>query len=300
MCENCTRRELLGTAAVGGVLLATSQLRGQARAVKPPAPFPSKVRIATIFAGTPSPADRSWGVSEGEIRTVDFRQKVPGRPANKYAFSVSLRDGGTDDRREILMRNVWAGSWSNNLFMLAACECCDDVFAETADVVVGDAWLPQYVQDYRGTSIIVSRNPQMLELLNKGTREGHVALEEVPVEKVIQSQAGALRQRREGLQYRLYLASQRQQWRPRKRVAPDAKAGSCLFRRLQRLRLKLRALSREAFLAQEQHDGLDLFKRRLRPWVFLSTSINTVRHAPAALRKRLVLRAHRRATSGEK
>ena len=30
------------------------------------------------------------------------------------------------------MQDVWASSWGNNLFMLAACECCDDVIAETA------------------------------------------------------------------------------------------------------------------------------------------------------------------------
>jgi len=242
---------------------------------------------------------RHCGVREDQIRTVDFRLKVPGRPANKYAFSVSLRNGGDDDRREILMQNVWAGSWSNNLFMLQACECCDDVFAETADVVVGDAWLGEYLRDHRGTSIVVCRSPQMLDVLDKGRKDGQLALTEIPVEKVIQSQAGAIRQRRDGLQYRLHLAARKQQWRPRKRVAPSAGAGSWLFRRLQRLRIKLRALSKEAFLAQEPSEGLDLFIRRLRPWVKMSESINLLRHAPTALRRRLASLARSR-SKGEK
>ncbi|MBN2133507.1 MAG: Coenzyme F420 hydrogenase/dehydrogenase, beta subunit C-terminal domain [Sedimentisphaerales bacterium] len=229
---------------------------------------------------------RHCGVSESRIRTVDFRLKVPGRPANKYAFSVSLQNGA-DDHREILMQNVWASSWSNNLFMLQACECCDDVFAETADVVVGDAWLGEYLKDHRGTSIVVCRSPQMLDVLNEGRNNGQLALTEISAEKVIQSQAGAIRQRRAGLQYRLYLAARKQLWRPRKRVAPSATAGSWLFRCLQRLRIKLRALSKEAFLAQEPSEGLDLFIRRLRPWVRMSESINLLRHAPTGLKRRL-------------
>jgi len=228
---------------------------------------------------------RHCGVDESQIRTVDFRHKVAGKPAHKYAFSVSLRD--TDEHREVLMQDVWAGSWGNNLFMLEACECCDDVFAETADVVIGDAWLPEYVRDSRGTSLVVCRKPEMLALLEKGTRDGRVSLEPLPIEKVIRSQSGALRQRREGLQYRLHRAAQRRQWRPRKRVSPDPRAGSWLFRCLQRLRLKLRRLSQEAFLAQEARDGLDLFKHRLRLWIFLGSLINLVRHAPNALKKRL-------------
>jgi len=242
---------------------------------------------------------RHCGVGENRIRTIDFRRKVPGRPANKYAFSVSLRNGGPDDRREILMQNVWASSWSNNLFMLQACECCDDVFAETADVVVGDAWLPEYLKDHRGTSVVICRSPQMLEVLAKGMANEQLALEEIPIEKVIQSQAGALRQRRDGLQYRLYVAARRQQWRPRKRVAPSARAGSWLFRRLQRLRIRLRALSKEAFLAQEPSEGLDPFVRRLGLRVKMSESINLLRHAPTALKRKLASATRSRSKSSK-
>lgn len=31
-----------------------------------------------------------------------------------------------------------------------ACNYCDDVFAECADVTCMDAWLPEYSQDHRG------------------------------------------------------------------------------------------------------------------------------------------------------
>jgi coenzyme F420 hydrogenase subunit beta len=163
----------------------------------------------------------------------------------------------------------------------------DDVIAETADVVVGDAWLSEYVRDYRGTSVVLCRTQQMLDLLQEGVRAGQLSLEDIPVEPIIRSQAGALRQRREGLQYRLALCAKRHQWRPQKRVPPDPRAGTMLFRWLQRLRIKLKTLSKEAFLAQEGREGLDLFKRRLRPWVKASHLINMLRHSPTVLKRKL-------------
>ena len=69
MCENCTRREFLGTTSTTGLLLAASQGRGAPGAAAP-APLPAKVRICTIFVGRPSPADRSWGVCEEEIAAM--------------------------------------------------------------------------------------------------------------------------------------------------------------------------------------------------------------------------------------
>lgn len=90
---------------------------------------------------------RSCGVHEDEVITADFRKKVEGLPASRYAFEVTFAEDGGEGRRQVMMEDVFAGSWSNNLFMLEACEYCDDVFAETADVTVGDAWLADYVKD---------------------------------------------------------------------------------------------------------------------------------------------------------
>ncbi|KKL63732.1 hypothetical protein LCGC14_2172150, partial [marine sediment metagenome] len=105
---------------------------------------------------------RSSGVHEKDIQTVDFRKKIKDKPANKYAFEVVTRNEGPDNHRQIMMQDVWASSWSNNLFMLDACEYCDDIMAETADISVGDAWLAEFIKDYRGTSITICRNTDLL------------------------------------------------------------------------------------------------------------------------------------------
>ncbi len=71
MCENCSRREFLGTSGMGGLMLVASQIRGKADAegVSPPS-LPSKVPICVIFAGKPTPSDRGWGVCDEEIAAM--------------------------------------------------------------------------------------------------------------------------------------------------------------------------------------------------------------------------------------
>jgi coenzyme F420-reducing hydrogenase beta subunit len=231
---------------------------------------------------------RCCGVREGQARTVNFRKKVPDYPANKYAFEVSLEDNGGQSHRQIMMADVWANNWSYNLFMLDACEYCDDVVAETADVSVGDAWLPECIQDYRGTSIIVCRHRDMLSLLNSGAENGEVSLKEISIDKVIQSQASCIRQRREGLKYRLYLSGKKGLWRPSKRVNADRKTLSVSYRLLQLLRIKTKTLSREAFLKQQPVDGIDVFVKLLKPWILLSRTLNFARHIPGIIRRRMI------------
>ncbi len=88
MCQNCTRRDFLGTAA-GGLLLGATQA---AESVKGAAPrvssLPAKVRICAIFTGHPMPADRSWGVCEAEIAAMQKRLKQIEKKLGNVEFVV--------------------------------------------------------------------------------------------------------------------------------------------------------------------------------------------------------------------
>ena len=230
---------------------------------------------------------RSCGVSEKDLVTIDFRRKIEGSRASEYGIEVTYREGEKLSRRHMRARDVWGGSWSNNLFMLPACGYCDDIFSETADIAVGDAWLDEYAPDWRGTNLAVCRSAEMARLLEKGGQDGGLVIEEVPVGKVLKSQAGALRQRRDGLQYRLHLASKRGIRRPVKRLKPKADAGTFLDRMLQRQRLRISEEAHEAFLEQLDRPGLDIFRKSLRFRIFLSDRINKARHLPQAVRHKL-------------
>lgn len=229
---------------------------------------------------------RHCDVLEQDIESVDFRRKVAGRLAHQYAFEVKQKADTVDATKSVMMKKVWASSWGNNLFMLKACETCDDVFAETADLSVGDAWLNEFTGDYRGTSIILCRSEAMRDALQAGVLSGELDLSDLSIERVIQAQTGALRQRRDGLKYRLALARRNGQWRPEKRVEPDLYASGFLFRITQQLRLRIAQKSKDAYKKQEEKGrGLAFFKRKLWHLLFVSKMINFPRHLPGYCRR---------------
>src|SRR5699024_6651718 len=107
------------------------------------------------------------GIEPDNLENIDFRKKLPGRGANDYGVEVF----GDVDGEEISMtsptKELFTTNWGQGYFKYNACEFCDDVLAETADITVGDAWLPDYQDDYLGTNVITVRNSTILELINK-------------------------------------------------------------------------------------------------------------------------------------
>ena len=66
MCTHCTRRQLMGAGALGGIALATGHWAAASEASSPPPE--RKVRICVIVAG--EPGGRSWGLSEADLAPV--------------------------------------------------------------------------------------------------------------------------------------------------------------------------------------------------------------------------------------
>lgn len=155
------------------------------------------------------------GVPMDQVRAVDFRHKSEDRPANWYHARLALRDG------RVVGRDWWHladGDWGAGYFMASACNFCDDVVAETADVSFGDAWVEPYASDWQGTNVMLVRSPQVAQLVDAAIEEGRLQLEPVDDAFVARTQAAGLRQRREGLAYRL--SHRRTGVMPRKRVFP--------------------------------------------------------------------------------
>lgn len=152
-----------------------------------------------------------------DIRQVEFRHKDPDRPAYWYNAMLTLHDGSRVNKD---WRYMADGDFGAGFFMNSACNFCDDVVAETADISFGDAWGKPYALDGRGTNVLVVRSQVIEQLLSAARHEGRLALDSVNDEFVERTQASGLRQRREGLAYRLTWAPKH--IRPLKRVAPDA------------------------------------------------------------------------------
>jgi coenzyme F420-reducing hydrogenase beta subunit len=159
-----------------------------------------------------------WQLGADPRRTtrLDYRIKDAARPANLYT-AEALADTGAVARRD--WSQLVDGDWGAGFFQASACDMCDDVTAETADIAFGDAWAAPYDADGRGTNVVIARTPVLAGLLRAGLAARQLVLEAVDADFVARTQAAGLRHRREGLAYRLTWP--RHGVRPRKRVAPS-------------------------------------------------------------------------------
>jgi coenzyme F420-reducing hydrogenase beta subunit len=131
----------------------------------------------------------------GRVVSARFRCKNPGvgrADDYYYAFKdefgcekrVSWNEGGVNK------------FWRDPRYTPAACHHCADVFAECADITLMDAWLPEYMDETRGTSLIITRSKQLNDIIVNSIRDGQLVLKEVPVEKIVESQLGLIKTRR--------------------------------------------------------------------------------------------------------
>ncbi|ACG78709.1 coenzyme F420-reducing hydrogenase, beta subunit [Phenylobacterium zucineum HLK1] len=199
------------------------------------------------------------GTQVEAVEAVDFRAKDPGRPANWYTAHLRLKDGS--ERRQDWW-HLADGDWGAGFFQYPACDFCDDVTAETADISFGDAWVEPYSSDGRGTNVVVVRSSALAAILAQGIEEGRLDLSPVDADFVHGTQAAGFRQRREGLSLRL--AGRRRGLTPRKRV--PARAPSLTWRRraVYRLRQAIAAGSHRVFWAAQRLRWPGLYTRWAR------------------------------------
>ncbi len=205
------------------------------------------------------------GVPPDELGGVEFRHKIPGARANEKGVTAWARGREDQPSEPRKVQQLFGTNYGEGLFKYRACDYCDDVLAETADVAVGDAWLPRFMG--QGTNILVIRHPRLLEIATEAVAAGRLHLEPVSAEEVAESQNAGLRHRREGLAYRLWLRQQTGAWTPRKRVAPDRHGVSGPTQRVMQARLRLAEESLTAFAEAKRAGSLGLFLAKMRPAV---------------------------------
>ncbi|WP_018930675.1 Coenzyme F420 hydrogenase/dehydrogenase, beta subunit C-terminal domain [Gracilibacillus lacisalsi] len=183
------------------------------------------------------------GIKPENLINIDFRKKLAGRSANQYGVEVQGNINGEIVTKSSPTKELYTTNWGHGFFKYNACDFCDDVLAETADITIGDAWLPEYLRDSQGTNVIVVRNPDILNIINDN--KDQLFLNEISTDKVYKSQAGGFRHRREGLAYRLFLKDMNKEWRPTKRVEPNDKLSS----KRKKIYIKRQKLVQESFKA---------------------------------------------------
>ncbi len=237
-----------------------------------------------------------FGVEPGTLQSIDFRKKLPGATAKQKGVAVTGKRDDASVSGEDIVQNLFGTDYNHGFFQYRACDYCDDVVGETADISVGDAWLPEYMSDGRGTSVIVVRNSTIKSVIERAREEGRLELTPVNAQQVVKSQAGGFRQRREGLAYRLYLADKAGQWRPRKRVEPKVSHISRRRRAIYQLRTRMSELSHTAFERAVAAKDFRLFVEEMRPLLALNQKLYLPPFWPLvrfwrAIRRRVIQRS---------
>ncbi len=207
----------------------------------------------------------------------EYRLKDPASTAMDYSFSCT--DNPSHTIKSIKMHEV-GDMWGTGLFKANACDFCDDVTTELADISLGDAWLRPYDQDGRGHNVIVSRTSMMDQLLLEGAENGELHLENISLSKLLQSQQGSFNHRHDGMSIRMSLAAQAGSTVPPTRVGEIKLPG--YLNLIQRWRRQTRAQSLETWAAYSNSVEFD---RRMRPLLMKLRLLTRISHAVRKLKK---------------
>lgn len=143
------------------------------------------------------------GAEQKKFSKPEYRIKDPLSTASDYGFSC--QSNLTKEIHFMKMREV-GDMWGSGLFKANACDYCDDVTTELADVSLGDAWVTPYSRDGKGHNVIVARSSVVNTILQEGKDSGDLELEELPLDRLLISQQGSFNHRQDGLAFRTELA----------------------------------------------------------------------------------------------
>ena len=134
------------------------------------------------------------------IKSPDYRIKDTSSSASDYSFGCI--DTSQSVEKRIKMREV-GDMWGTGLFKANACDFCEDVVTELADISLGDAWLEPYSRDGHGTSVIITRSPLAESIIQEGIKKSELNVEAITPDTMRKSQQGSYNHRHEGLYVRL-------------------------------------------------------------------------------------------------
>ncbi|MGO2083599.1 Coenzyme F420 hydrogenase/dehydrogenase, beta subunit C-terminal domain [Vagococcus sp.] len=202
------------------------------------------------------------GIKPGELSNIDYRKKNENDPANSYSIEVSGKVNGESKKIVKKMSELYGGDWGKGFFKVRASDFSDDVMNETADITLGDAWLPKYTLDSEGNNIVIVRNEVLYKIIKIAISEGRLKLDEVSVDTIAQSQSSHYQHSQDELAYRLYKKKKKEQWFPKKRISPSNKI-SYTRRKIQDVREKYCFKTRKSFIEAVNKNNYKIFLKRL-------------------------------------
>jgi coenzyme F420-reducing hydrogenase beta subunit len=219
------------------------------------------------------------GVKKRECVRPEFRIKDLDSTANDYSFGCGSK--GSEDHSSIKMRAV-GDMWGTGFFKANACDFCDDVTTELADISVGDAWLEPFSKDGKGTNVVVTRSSIADRIIQEGVTSGDLEIGKLSLERFIASQQGSFNHRHNGLSYRINSRKKNSLPIPPKRFGTVKT--SFIFKMVQFFRMATRKRSLEIW--KETLDA-SLFDKNMKINLFFLFKFTSLNHYERALLNRL-------------
>ncbi|NCD12525.1 MAG: hypothetical protein EOL93_08220 [Epsilonproteobacteria bacterium] len=205
------------------------------------------------------------GIEPGDLQAIDFRVKQPNSSASNYLHKFT----GIKNQSNVSIlkthAELFGEVWAYGFFKSKFSDYTDNVFNETADVVFGDAWLPQYDMDGRGNNIIIVRNNDIANIISEANKANRLVLDRVDAEVIKESQRGLIHHARDELGYRLYIQKNQGKWIPKKRIQPSNNL-SAHRKRVQDIRLEMATISHIKYQQALMFKEWSHFEESLRPY----------------------------------
>lgn len=164
--------------------------------------------------------------------------------------------------------------WGTGLFKAKACDYCDDVATELADISLGDAWIKPYKDDGAGNNIIITRSKLADDLLIAGLNSNALKLDVITLSQIKSSQQGSFNHRHKGLLYRVCKAKKNGINIPIKRsrfLCKQSKMNDIV----QFLRSSTRAKSLTFW---NEDKSASLFNKNIKPYLFILKKMTKINH----------------------
>ncbi len=141
------------------------------------------------------------GVDKSDISNPQYRVKNLEGDAGDYYFRCN-----SNPKADMVKMRDLGDMWGTGMFKNNACDYCEDVTTELADISLGDAWIPPYSKDGRGNSIIITRTLLAEKIIQEGIKKEELSLDKLSTEDLIKSQRGGYNHKHKGLKTRMFLA----------------------------------------------------------------------------------------------
>lgn len=216
---------------------------------------------------------------ESNYSKQDYRIKNAKSQAIDYAF------GAYDENHEfkqVRMKTI-GDMWGTGMFKSNACDFCDDVTTELADISLGDAWIHPYTDDGLGNSVVVTRSPLAEEIIKSGIVKGDLSLDDLSLENFLISQSGSFNHRHKGLSFRINFFKGKKNIPPKRFLNEKT---SFDFKIVQYFRLKTRKNSLEIW---KKTKNAAAFDKRMKLSLFMLKTATRVYHHKKRLQEKLKL-----------